>query len=102
MVEHGIVAGRLLEVARIQDDFATITHVVILDSITLVDGIDIYHVIGGGAVTSVARPRSLSRGTSLAIRVLIELRRCIKESAEPVDPCTGEDTEDTTLMLIEV
>ena len=101
LVEHGIVARRLLE-AGIQDDFATITHVVILDSVTLVDGVDIYHVIGGGAVTPVAGRGSLSRGTSLAIRVLVELRHCVKESAEPVNPCTGEDAEDTTLMIIEV
>lgn len=102
MVEYGIIACRLLEVARIQDDFATITHVVILDSVTLVDGVDIYHVIGGGAVAPVAGRGSLSRGTSLTIRVLVEFRRCVKESAEPVDPCTGEDAEDTTLMVIEV
>ena len=102
LVEHGVVACCLLEVTGIHDDFATITHVIILDSVAVVDGVDIHHVVGWSGAIAPMGSRSLSRSAGLAISVLVELRRRVKESTEPINTRTGGDAEDTTLMVIEV
>ena len=99
MVECNVVIGRLMENWMIRGDLATIAHIIILNSVTLVNGIHVHRGIGD-TLAPVGGP--LSRSTGLTVHVLVKLRCRVKVPAQPIYARARENTEDATLMLVEI
>ena len=103
MIERRVVvARRLMEVAGIQHDFATVGHIVVLDSVALVNRVHVHYGVGRSAVTPMKRRGPLSRIVRLVIRELVEFRCRVEIPAESVDPGPGENTEETALVVVEI